>query len=214
MKNKFNSNLYKKEITNLIKSSIEKLKREYPNYKVLTMSITSDFSSGISAVHFDSENFSKNYLQKEKEKYKYYLEKNDIEKAEIYKPTDEIRITNPAVHFDSENFSKNYLQKEKEKYKYYLEKNDIEKAEIYKPTDEIRITNPADFELAFYIEISHKSFSLEDFEDEENYEGYAILKEVLKENYDYIIKELKVNSNFELTYNNEEDWYNPLKLGE
>ena len=163
MKNKFNSNLYKKEITNLIKSSIEKLKREYPNYKVLTMSITSDFSSGISAVHFDSENFSKNYLQKEKEKYKYYLEKNDIEKAEIYKPTDEIRITNPA-----------------------------------------------DFELAFYIEITHKSFSLEDFEDEENYEGYAFLKEVLKENYDYIIKELKVNSNFELTYNNEEDWYNSI----
>lgn len=161
MKNKFNSNLYKKEITNLIKSSIEKLKREYPNYKVLTMSITSDFSSGISAVHFDSENFSKNYLQKEK-------------------------------------------------YKYYLEKNDIEKAEIYKPTDEIRITNPADFELAFYIEISHKSFSLEDFEDEENYEEYAILKEVLKENYDYIIKELKVNSNFELTYNDEEDWYNSI----
>lgn len=163
MKNKFNSNLYKKEITNLIKSSIEKLKREYPNYKVLTMSITSDFSSGISAVHFDSENFSKNYLQKEKEKYKYYLEKNDIEKAEIYKPTDEIRITNPA-----------------------------------------------DFELAFYIEITHKSFSLEDFEDEENYEGYAFLKEVLKENYDYIIKELKVNSNFELTYNDEEDWYNSI----
>ena len=163
MKKKFNSNLYKKEITNLIKSSIEKLKREYPNYKVLTMSITSDFSSGISAIHFDSENFSKNYLQKEKEKYKYYLEKNDIEKAEIYKPTDEIRITNPA-----------------------------------------------DFELAFYIEISHKSFSLEDFEDEENYEGYAILKEVLKENYDYIIKELKVNSNFELTYNDEEDWYNSI----
>ena len=163
MKNKFNSNLYKKEITNLIKSSIEKLKREYPNYKVLTMSITSDFSSGISAVHFDSENFSKNYLQKEKEKYKYYLEKNDIEKAEIYKPTDEIRITNPA-----------------------------------------------DFELAFYIEITHKSFSLEDFEDEENYEEYAILKEVLKENYDYIIKELKVNSNFELTYNDEEDWYNSI----
>lgn len=163
MKNKFNSNLYKKEITNLIKSSIEKLKREYPNYKVLTISITSDFSSGISAVHFDSENFSKNYLQKEKEKYKYYLEKNDIEKAEIYKPTDEIRITNPA-----------------------------------------------DFELAFYIEITHKSFSLEDFEDEENYEGYAFLKEVLKENYDYIIKELKVNSNFELTYNDEEDWYNSI----
>ena len=163
MKNKFNSNLYKKEITNLIKSSIEKLKREYPNYKVLTMSITSDFSSGISAVHFDSENFSKNYLQKEKKKYKYYLEKNDIEKAEIYKPTDEIRITNPA-----------------------------------------------DFELAFYIEITHKSFSLEDFEDEENYEGYAFLKEVLKENYDYIIKELKVNSNFELTYNDEEDWYNSI----
>ena len=163
MKKKFNSNLYKKEIINLIKSSIEKLKREYPNYKVLTMSITSDFSSGISAVHFDSENFSKNYLQKEKEKYKYYLEKNDIEKAEIYKPTDEIRITNPA-----------------------------------------------DFELAFYIEISHKSFSLEDFEDEENYEGYAFLKEVLKENYDYIIKELKVNSNFELTYNDEEDWYNSI----
>ena len=76
MKNKFNSNLYKKEITNLIKLSIEKLKIEYPNYEVLTMSITSDFSSGISAIHFDSESFSKNYLQKEK--YKYYLEKNEI----------------------------------------------------------------------------------------------------------------------------------------
>ena len=86
----------------------------------------------------------------------------------------------------------------------------MKRAEIYKPTDEKRITNPADFELAFYIEITHKSFSLEDFEDEENYEGYAFLKEVLKENYDYIIKELKVNSNFELTYNNEEDWYNSI----
>ena len=161
MKNKFNSNLYKKEITNLIKLSIEKLKIEYPNYEVLTMSITSDFSSGISAIHFDSESFSKNYLQKEK-------------------------------------------------YKYYLEKNDMKRAELYKPTDEKRITNPADFELAFYIEITHKSFSLEDFEDEENYEGYAFLKEVLKENYDYIIKELKVNSNFELTYNDEEDWYNSI----
>ena len=148
MKKKFNSNLYKKEIINLIKSSIEKLKIEYPNYEVLTMSITSDFSSGISAIHFDSESFSKNYLQKEK-------------------------------------------------YKYYLEKNDMKRAELYKPTDEKRITNPADFELAFYIEITHKFFSLEDFEDEENYEGYAILKEVLKENYDYIIKELKVNSNKE-----------------
>ncbi|MSS61433.1 hypothetical protein [Fusobacterium sp. FSA-380-WT-2B] len=163
MEKEFNKNLYKEEIINLIKSSIEKLKREYPNYEVLTMSITSDFSSGISAIHFDSENFSKNYLQKEKEKYKYYLEKNDVEKAEIYKPTDEIRITNPA-----------------------------------------------DFELAFYIEISHNSFSLEDFEEEENYEGYTLLKEVLKENYDYIIKELKVNSNFELTYNDEEDWYNSI----
>lgn len=161
MKKKFNSNLYKKEIINLIKSSIEKLKIEYPNYEVLTMSITSDFSSGISAIHFDSESFSKNYLQKEK-------------------------------------------------YKYYLEKNDMKRAELYKPTDEKRITNPADFELAFYIEITHKFFSLEDFEDEENYEGYAILKEVLKENYDYIIKELKVNSNFELTYNDEEDWYNSI----
>lgn len=163
MEKEFNQNLYKEEIINLIKSSIEKLKREYPNYEVLTMSITSDFSSGISTVHFDSENFSKNYLQKEEEKYKYYLEKNDMKRAEIYKPTDEKRITNPA-----------------------------------------------DFELAFYIEITHKSFSLEDFEDEENYEGYAFLKEVLKENYDYIIKELKVNSNFELTYNNEEDWYNSI----
>lgn len=161
MKKKFNSNLYKKEIINLIKSSIEKLKIEYPNYEVLTMSVTSDFSSGISAIHFDSESFSKNYLQKEK-------------------------------------------------YKYYLEKNDMKRAELYKPTDEKRITNPADFELAFYIEITHKFFSLEDFEDEENYEGYAILKEVLKENYDYIIKELKVNSNFELTYNDEEDWYNSI----
>lgn len=161
MKKKFNSNLYKKEIINLIKSSIEKLKIEYPNYEVLTMSITSDFSSGISAIHFDSESFSKNYLQKEK-------------------------------------------------YKYYLEKNDMKRAELYKPTDEKRITNPADFELAFYIEITHKFFSLEDFEDEENYEGYAFLKEVLKENYDYIIKELKVNSNFELTYNDEEDWYNSI----
>ena len=75
MKKKFNSNLYKKEIINLIKSSIEKLKREYPNYKVLTMSITSDFSSGISAVHFDSESFSKNYLQKEK--YKEILKAYD-----------------------------------------------------------------------------------------------------------------------------------------
>ncbi|MBS5789766.1 hypothetical protein [Fusobacterium sp.] len=167
MKNKFNSNLYKKEIINLIKLSIEKLKIEYPNYEVLTMSVTSDFSSGISAIHFDSDNFSKNYLQKEEEKYKYYLEKNDLKRAEFYKPTAEKRITNPA-----------------------------------------------DFELVFYTEITHNSFSFNDFQDEENQEGYALLKEILKENYNYIIKELKANSNFELTYNNEEEWYNPIKLGE
>ena len=54
MNNSFNTSLYQSEMLTLVNMAVKKLKSEYPNYEVYTMSLTTDFSSGISAIHFDS----------------------------------------------------------------------------------------------------------------------------------------------------------------
>lgn len=69
MNNSFNTSLYQSEMLTLVNMAVKKLKSEYPNYEVYTMSLTTDFSSGISAIHFDSRSYSQRYLQKEAEQY-------------------------------------------------------------------------------------------------------------------------------------------------
>ena len=96
MNNSFNTSLYQSEMLTLVNMAVKKLKSEYPNYEVYTMSLTKDFSSGISAIHFDSRSYSQRYLQKEAEQYQKYLQAGNQSMAELYAPTGEIRITNPA----------------------------------------------------------------------------------------------------------------------
>ena len=96
MDTNFNAALYREEMLSLVNAAIKKLKAEHPDYEVFTMSLTTDFASGVSAVHFDSRASSERYFKKEAEQYQKYLQAGNLSMAEMYAPTGEIRITNPA----------------------------------------------------------------------------------------------------------------------
>ena len=95
MDTNFNPILYQFEMLSLVNAAIKKLKAEHPDYEVFTMSLTTDFTSGVSAVHFDSRASSERYLKKEAEQYQKYLQAGNPGMAEMYAPTGEIlRILN------------------------------------------------------------------------------------------------------------------------
>ena len=96
MDTNFNAALYQEEMLSLVNTAIKKLKAEHPDYTVFTISLTTDFASGVSAVHFDSRASSERYLKNEAEQYQKYLQAGNLSMAEMYAPTGEIRITNPA----------------------------------------------------------------------------------------------------------------------
>lgn len=52
MDTNFNAALYQEEMLSLVNTAIKKLKAEHPDYTVFTISLTTDFASGVSAVHF------------------------------------------------------------------------------------------------------------------------------------------------------------------
>lgn len=108
----FNAALYQEEMLSLVNAAIKKLKAEHPDYEVFTMSLTTDFASGVSAVHFDSRASSERYLKKEAEQYQKYLQAGNLSMAEMYAPTGESRITNPAdfeLPFYAEIQNKSFL---------------------------------------------------------------------------------------------------------
>ena len=74
MDTNFNTVIYQLEMLSLVNTAIKKLKAEHPDYEVFTMSLTTDFASGVSAVHFDSRASSERYLKKEAEQYQKYLQ--------------------------------------------------------------------------------------------------------------------------------------------
>ena len=120
MDTNFNTVIYQLEMLSLVNIAIKKLKAEHPDYEVFTMSLTTDFASGVSAVHFDSRASSERYLKKEAEQYQKYLQAGNLSMAEMYAPTGEIRITNPAdfelpfyAEIQNESFSLNF-EKEQE----------------------------------------------------------------------------------------------------
>ena len=92
MDTNFNAALYQEEMLSLVNTAIKKLKAEHPDYEVFTMSLTTDFASGVSAVHFDSRASSERYLKKEAEQYQKYLQAGNLSMAEMYTLTGEIRI--------------------------------------------------------------------------------------------------------------------------
>lgn len=64
MDTNFNTVIYQLEMLSLVNTAIKKLKAEHPDYEVFTMSLTTDFASGVSAVHFDSRASSERYPQR------------------------------------------------------------------------------------------------------------------------------------------------------
>ena len=103
----------------LVNTAIKKLKAEHPDYTVFTISLTTDFASGVSAVHFDSRASSERYLKNEAEQYQKYLQAGNLSMAEMYAPTGEIRITNPAdfelpfyAEIQNESFSLNFEEEQ------------------------------------------------------------------------------------------------------
>lgn len=86
MDTNFNTVIYQLEMLSLVNTAIKKLKAEHPDYEVFTMSLTTDFASGVSAVHFDSRASSERYLKKEAEQYQKYLQAGNLSMAEMYAP--------------------------------------------------------------------------------------------------------------------------------
>ncbi len=89
MDTNFNTVIYQLEMLSLVNTAIKKLKAEHPDYEVFTMSLTTDFASGVSAVHFDSRASSERYLKKEAEQYQKYLQAGNLSMAEMYAPIKE-----------------------------------------------------------------------------------------------------------------------------
>ena len=121
MDTNFNTVIYQLEMLSLVNTAIKKLKAEHPDYEVFTMSLTTDFASGVSAVHFDSRASSERYLKKEAEQYQKYLQAGNLSMAEMYTLTGEIRITNPAdfelpfyAEIQNESFSLNFEEEQED----------------------------------------------------------------------------------------------------
>lgn len=119
MDTNFNTVIYQLEMQSLVNTAIKKLKAEHPDYEVSTVSLTTDFASGVSAVHFDSRASSERYLKKEAEQYQKYLQAGNLSMAEMYAPTGEIQITNPAdfelpfyAEIQNESFSLNFEEEQ------------------------------------------------------------------------------------------------------
>jgi len=184
MDTNFNAALYREEMLSLVNAAIKKLKAEHPDYEVFTMSLTTDFASGVSAVHFDSRVSSERYLQKEAEQYQKYLQAGNLSMAEIYAPTGEIRITNPA---DFE-------------LPFYLE---IQNESF-----------PLEFEEEPEDEDSEEEEEEEEEEEASACweEAAPILKQAAAAAYQTAKSELKVDADaFEVSYNGPDDWYYPLE---
>ena len=81
MDTNFNAALYQEEMLSLVNTAIKKLKAEHPDYTVFTISLTTDFASGVSAVHFDSRASSERYLKNEAEQYQKYLQAGNLSMA-------------------------------------------------------------------------------------------------------------------------------------
>lgn len=107
-KKKLDVTLYKKEMLQLVKEAIEKMKTEKQNFEVFTICIYTDFNSCYSAVCLDSKEHSDKSLLKsrkwEEEQYQKYLAQGNLEQAELFKPSDEVRETNPA-EFELSDFA-------------------------------------------------------------------------------------------------------------
>ncbi len=93
-------------------------------------------------------------------------------------------------------------------YDQYLAEGDLEQAALFKPTG-TRNYNPADFELRDFVEIKNTSIE-NNWEENSGGNCWDELEPALKEIGAYAfsqVQTLKIHSEFELSVNGRQDWY-------
>ncbi len=117
-----------------------------------------------------------------------------------------------SINFDSKLNSDQKIKQSnewnKKYYDQYLAEGDLEQAKLFEPLT-TRNCNPADFELRDIIEIRNRSIP-KNWEDRTDGECWKYLEPALKEIGEYAfskIDRLKIHSDFELSVNGSQDWY-------
>lgn len=137
-------------------------------------------------------------------------EKSDFEIYSINIWTDPSAAAS-SINFDTKKNSETKVNESNEWNKKYFDKyteeGDIEQAKLFEPIE--RNCNPADFELRDFEEVSNSSFP-ENWEENSNGKCWNVLEPALKEIGEYsfnLIKKYKIHSDFELSVNGRQDWY-------
>ncbi len=117
-----------------------------------------------------------------------------------------------SVSFDSKDNSDQKIQKSnewnKKYFDQYIAEGELEQAKLFEPLTS-RNCNPADFELKDFIEIKNKSIP-KNWEDKTDGKCWELLEPALKEIGEYAFNKIdsfKIHSDFELSVNGSQDWY-------
>jgi len=113
----------------------------------------------------------------------------------------ESKINSDKQVEESNEWSKKYYDK-------YVSEGDFEQAKLFEPTG-IRNDNPADFELSDFVQIENSSFE-NNWEKNSDGKCWNELEPILKEMGEYAFIKLqttKTHSEFELSVNGRNDWY-------
>jgi len=117
-----------------------------------------------------------------------------------------------SISIDSKENSEKKVQKSndwnKKYHDQYMTEGDMEQAKLFELTMS-RNCNPADFELRDFVEIENKSIP-NNWEDKTKGKCWDVLEPCLKEIGEFAfskIAKLKIHSDFELSVNGRQDWY-------
>ena len=99
-KSSFDKTFYLTEMNFLIDKAFERITKEFPDYKIYTISIWTDPNTAISSINFDSRPNSIKSVEKanqgNKKYYDEHIANKDFEQAELFKPLNGTRLCNPA----------------------------------------------------------------------------------------------------------------------
>jgi hypothetical protein len=99
-KSSFDKTFYLTEMNFLIDKAFERITKEFPDYKIYTISIWTDPNTAISSINFDSRLNSIKSVEKanqgNKKYYDEHIANKDFEQAELFKPLNGTRLCNPA----------------------------------------------------------------------------------------------------------------------
>lgn len=137
-------------------------------------------------------------------------EKQDFEIYSLSIWTDP-STSSSSISFDSKRNSDLKVTKSNEWNKKYHDKytadGDLEQAKLFKSIT--RNCNPADFELRDFEELSNSSIP-DNWEEQTKGGCWDVLEPALKEVGEYTLNKIrteKIHSNFEMSVNGKQDWY-------